>query len=149
MTNSQVERDDKNPTNGTFTAQLVRGNVILEFRADEIRLRKTAFRYILDATMQGSNVVFFEFHLPLGITGNRDKYPIRNPDGQVTATCDLKYTSDPTPLRFQAESGEITFYEFDTSTGKVHARFYMRATGTGGELLEVNAGEMQLVGIGL
>lgn len=40
MTNSKVERDDKNPTNGTFTAQLVRGSVTLEFRADEIRLRK-------------------------------------------------------------------------------------------------------------
>lgn len=149
MTNSQVERDDKNPTNGTFTAQLVRDSVILEIRADEIRLRKTAFYYILDATQRGANVVFFELHLPLGITGNRDKYPISNPDGQVTATCDLKYTSDPTPLKFQAESGEITFYEFDTSTEKVHARFYIRARSAGGELLEVNGGEMQLVGIGL
>ncbi|MGH8452709.1 hypothetical protein [Pseudomonas sp.] len=148
MANSQVGSNDKNPTNGTFTAQLVRGNVILEYRADEIRLRKTAFRYILDTTMGGANVVYIELHLPLGITGNRDKYTISNPDGPVTATCDLKYASDPEPLSFQASSGQITFYEFDTSTGKVHARFNMRAIGKNGELLEVNGGEFQLVGIG-
>lgn len=149
MKNSQVERDDKNPTNGTFTAQLVRGSVIFEYIADEIRLKKTPFGYVLDTTMQGSNAAYLEFHLPSGITGDRDKYTISNPSGQVTASCELKYTSDPAPLKFQASSGEITFYEFNTSTGKVHARFYMRATGAGGELLEVNGGEMQLVGIGL
>ncbi|MBV4481324.1 hypothetical protein [Pseudomonas khavaziana] len=150
MTNTKGKNNDpKNPTNGTFTAQLVRGPVILDYRADEISLRKTAFRYILDTTMRGNNTIYLEFRFPLGITGNRDKYTIRNPDGPVTATCELKYATDPEPLSFDAISGQITFYEFNTSTGKVHARFYMVAVGRNGDQLELNSGEMQLVGIGL
>lgn len=140
MTNSKDEGNDKNPTNGTLTAQLVRRDVIVEYRADEITLKKIAFGYLLHTTMRGPNVVYMQFQLPEGITGNRDKYTFSNPDGQATATCELKYTSDPAPLRFQASSGEITFHEFDTVTENVHARFYVRATGTNNELLQINGG---------
>lgn len=148
MTDSQMESNHRNPTNGKFTAQLVRGSLVLEYRADEISLRRMAFRYTLDTTQRGSDVVYMEFHLPLGITGNRDKYDI-TPGGPVTATCDLKYASDPQQIRFQATAGQITFFEFNTSTGKVFARFYFRASDTYGNSLEVNGGEMDLTGIGV
>jgi hypothetical protein len=148
MTTSQVTENNKNPTNGTFTFQIARESTTLEYRADEIVLRRTAFRYELDTTMRGQNVVFLKLYLPLGITGNRDKYSISNADGPVTATCDLKYASDHEMVSFQAFQGEITFYEFDTQTGSVQARFYFYAKNKEGVSLQANGGKMELVGIG-